>query len=302
MYSTGNDDLKVDPINTAADSGVTWMAKRPRSKTEKTFEKWIKEGRGKGEGSHYKPWLTIQDVPSEGLSSRGLGWKTGRVHHTLSTLELMYFYLLEWSPIVLDIREQYPLLPLEHTIEIATELGVKHPTIPGTDVFNVMTTDFLVIVDVGNGPERWARQIKPVSKLTTAQIDKFRVEERYYREIGVTNWGIVTEQDIPKPFAKNIEDLHEYYYVHKFGDLSEAIVHQVAEQLLQLYLDSTTSLSSIALQLDLKLGFERGTCLNIVKHMLSRKKWVTDMNERVRYSSRISVKENPNPDIRGQFA
>ena len=76
-------------------------------------------GRGQGTGVSYLPWLLVRDVPSKGLSTRIEGWKTGRIHHFLSELELMYYYVLEWSKIVLDIREQYPLLPLEETISIA---------------------------------------------------------------------------------------------------------------------------------------------------------------------------------------
>lgn len=40
------------------------MSKRTRTSKN---EKWIKEGRGSGAGSDYKPWLNIQDVSSVGL-------------------------------------------------------------------------------------------------------------------------------------------------------------------------------------------------------------------------------------------
>ncbi|WP_077849884.1 TnsA endonuclease N-terminal domain-containing protein [Clostridium puniceum] len=33
---------------------------------------------------------------------------------------------------VVDIREQYPLLPIEDTLAIALELGIKHPEDPQT--------------------------------------------------------------------------------------------------------------------------------------------------------------------------
>ncbi len=46
----------------------------------------------------------------------------------------------------MDIREQFPLLPIEETIIIAEELGIKHPTDPNTGEPVVMTTDFLVTV------------------------------------------------------------------------------------------------------------------------------------------------------------
>lgn len=45
-------------------------------------------GRGKSTGASYLPWLRVQDVPSKGLSTRVEGWKTGRIHHFLSCLEL----------------------------------------------------------------------------------------------------------------------------------------------------------------------------------------------------------------------
>lgn len=97
------------------------MSKRTRTSK---IEKWIKEGRGTGIGSEYKPWLNIQDVASMGRSTRLKGIKTNRQHEFLSDLERNYFYLTEYSDFVVDIREQFPLLPLEETIVIADELGI----------------------------------------------------------------------------------------------------------------------------------------------------------------------------------
>lgn len=99
------------------------MSKRTRTSK---IEKWIKEGRGSGIGAEYKPWLHIQDVSSLGRSTRLRGIKTTRQHEFLSDLERNYFYLTEYSDSFIDIREQYPLLPLEETIIIANELGIKH--------------------------------------------------------------------------------------------------------------------------------------------------------------------------------
>lgn len=46
------------------------MGKRVYEWTEKKIEKYIKEGRGEGELSNYKPWLTIQNVSSSGNNNR----------------------------------------------------------------------------------------------------------------------------------------------------------------------------------------------------------------------------------------
>lgn len=64
----------------------------------------IKEGRGQGIGFEYKPWINIQDVPSLGRSTRLKGIKTGREHQFLSDMERNYFYILEYSEQVVDIR------------------------------------------------------------------------------------------------------------------------------------------------------------------------------------------------------
>lgn len=114
------------------------MSKRTRTSK---VEKWIKEGRGSGIGADYKPWLNIQDVSSLGGSTRLKGIKTNRQYEFLSDLERNHFYLTEYYNF-LDIREQFPLLPLEETIVIADELGLKHPTNPKTNEPVVMTTDF----------------------------------------------------------------------------------------------------------------------------------------------------------------
>ncbi len=37
---------------------------------EKRIEKYIREGRGHGEGGDYKPWLTIQNLSSNGNETR----------------------------------------------------------------------------------------------------------------------------------------------------------------------------------------------------------------------------------------
>src|SRR5713101_3462125 len=94
-------------------AGRIHMSKRLRRYGESTTDKRIKEGRGQGRGANYLPWLYIHDVPSRGRAWRTKGWKTGRPHHLLSDLEHDYQLIQDWDPSVIDIREQYPLLPLE---------------------------------------------------------------------------------------------------------------------------------------------------------------------------------------------
>ena len=133
------------------------MAKRKRSSS---YEKKMKEGYGQGIGIDYKPWITIQDVPSLGRVTRLKGYKIPRQFEFLSDLERNYFYLLEYSDLVEDIKEQYPLLPIEETIIIANELGIKHPTDLKSGEPIVMTTDFLVTTKNNKEVKKFARTLK----------------------------------------------------------------------------------------------------------------------------------------------
>ncbi|MGP0580112.1 hypothetical protein ACTP13_24345 [Paenibacillus peoriae] len=123
------------------------MSKIRSSNSIASIQRKIKEGRGQGHFSEYKPWLTVHDVPSIGIVTRILGWKSGRLHHYLSEhFELARHYQMEWSKQVIDIREQFPLFPLDKTLYIAQKLGIKHPTDPKNKLPIIMTTDMLLTV------------------------------------------------------------------------------------------------------------------------------------------------------------
>lgn len=125
------------------------MARSRHEFDEAKIARFLKEGRGADQGSNYKPWLTARDVPSRGRSHRFVGRVTGRIHHLLSDLEFRTLLIYDWSRIVTDIREQFPL-DRDDTRRIAAAMGVRHPADPrsGTDV--VMTTDLLIdMVEAG---------------------------------------------------------------------------------------------------------------------------------------------------------
>lgn len=86
------------------------MAKHRRVWNESAYRKHLRAGRGQGIGASYIPWILVQDFSSKGMAARVQGAKTGRAHHLMSNLETNFFFILDWSDDVLDIREQYPLL------------------------------------------------------------------------------------------------------------------------------------------------------------------------------------------------
>lgn len=252
------------------------MAKRKRDFTSSTLQKRLKEGRGQGEGKDYLPWLFIQDVPSEGRATRLKGWTTGRMHHLMSDLERDLFYILDFADHVTDIREQYPLLPLEETLMIADKMGVTHPTDPKTNEPVVMTTDFLVTYK----NTEVACAVKPSNVLgSNRTVDKLEIERRYWAERHV-QWCVLTEQDIPKTVARNIEWFHKEYENEDMAHFSP-FVRLNLQRMLYEQLQEGESLARAATVCDEKLGFPVGTALAYFKHLLARKSWAVDLSVKI---------------------
>ncbi|MEX3555619.1 MAG: TnsA endonuclease N-terminal domain-containing protein [Burkholderia gladioli] len=157
----------------------------------------------------YKPWLRVQDVPSRGRSRKVHGFKTGRVHHVLSDLEYAYLVVLEFSERVIDIREQFPLLPVAPIQEIARQRGIRYPLYAQTTVPFVMTTDFVVTVKADDGSaHEFARTVKYTDELSTGNqllrtLEKLELEKAWWLQHGV-DWQIVTEQSVHPVLARNL--------------------------------------------------------------------------------------------------
>jgi len=250
----------------------------------------IKNGYGQGVGKDYKPFIQAHDnkVASEGWKTRHLGWKTKRVHHTLSNHERNYLFYLEWLDEVVDIREQFPLLPQSRTEEIAEQLGIKHPHLD--EVAVTMTTDFLITLKTPKGLINVVRTIKPAEKLNKRTLELFEVERRFFSEQGI-NWGIITENKLPKNIIKNVEWMCEAKYLDTRPGIDHELVNLVSKSLYKnIYLDDgETAISKICLRSDRNLGLDPGSCMFILQYMLVNKKWITNMNVPIKESKPLKI-------------
>lgn len=257
------------------------MAKRKRGFTREKYDKWMKEGRGQGEGAKYKPWLTTQDVPSLGNNSRFIGIKTQRMHEFFSNNESNFFYITEFSNLVSDIREQYPLLPIEETIDIAQELGIKHPADPYSQEEIVITTDFLITTLQQNNKKFWARTVKECEELCSMrQIEKFEIERRYWEKRGLS-WGIVTEKEINKTLAQNIELVYQFYRLDRLKGF-ENLEHEQILSIINLFKNKITGITCIreeSHEFDKRMLLEKGCGISIFKHLIITKQIQLNMLE-----------------------
>jgi hypothetical protein len=245
-------------------------------------ERRREENRGLGTLSGYLPWIVVQDFSSRGLSSRDPGMKTGRVHHFLSQVETGVFHLLDWSPFVVDIREQFPLLPLDATVDIAARLSLTHPTVPGTKTFPVCTTDLLVTLRYDGREWQEALSCKPSSELDNLRtLDKLELERRYWLERGI-EFRLITELDISADVLANAK------WVRGMADVARLSLppgYEPAELIAHLFAELTatpaSALSAVCRKVDDRLGLDIGSSLSLARHALAVGWW--DANRKVRW-------------------
>jgi len=230
-------------------------------------------------GGAYQPFLETHHVSSQGGASRISGWKTGRIHHLLSKLEKQFFYLLDWSEEVADIREQFAL-PLDKTQDIADQLGVAHPKqVPSTAPM-VMTTDFLVTL---NSRKQLAITVKPSQELSRKRIlEKFEIERLYWTEQD-TEWRIATEKEVPVALVENIEWIHPAQNPHPL-DITNS-----AEEVLLRLLSEGQSLAEATSTVDKELNIQAGNSLTLVRYFLATRRWKTDMTTKIDPSKPLRI-------------
>ncbi|MCV9951198.1 TnsA endonuclease N-terminal domain-containing protein [Paenibacillus sp. BT-177] len=114
---------------------------------------------------------------------------------------------MEWSEQVIDIREQFPLLPLDKTLYIAQKLGIKHPTDPKNKLPIIMTTDMLLTVILEESIKFIAHSIKPSNKLTKRVVEKLQIEKESFKDQKI-EWALITERQINYNLVRNVEWLH----------------------------------------------------------------------------------------------
>ena len=237
------------------------MAKHSRRWDQCVYEKYVSEGRGQGEGKDYKPWIRVQDFASHGTVSRIYSPKTGRVHHLLSNNERYYFYLLEWSDQVIDIREQFPLADIRAAMEIAASANIRYPVDNISGFPYAMTCDFMVTTQSG----LQARTVKQTSELGNPRvIEKLEIERRYWKRLGI-NWKLVTEKEISIQKAKAIEWLRSADT--GFSQWNNELLNEAK----RLFESTELSVVAAASEIDLDFCLPVGTGLQLFRYLVLTK-------------------------------
>ena len=186
----------------------------------------IKQGRGTGIGADYLSWIMSREFNSKGTATAIPDWKHGRMIQCLSQAERWFYYKMRWNDRVVDIREQFPLLPLSETTEIASMLNTKGS-------FNnrvVMTTDFLITMDDGT---ETALTIKAGRDDVTPRVNELlNIEREYWRRRGV-NYFIGYKEDLNPIEIMNIRYAVACYKKECVFDEISLARHLVANKIIE---------------------------------------------------------------------
>lgn len=274
------------------------MAKRKSGWTEEKIARYIKAGKGQGELEKYIPWLNVQDFSSKGNVTRINGWKTKRKHEFFSNLERSYFFLLDWSDNVVDIREQFPM-DREKTFNIAEEKGISHSNDESSDTIIPMTTDFFVTLVKNKSSVYLARTVKPSKELEDPRvIEKFEIEREYWEGKGI-DWGIITEKELPAMLVKNIQWVHKFYFLDSEED--ELLALEFLKVIKASLNSPNLKIIKVCNKFDDDYNAEVGSAITYFKHLIARKFISFNMTEKMDIRklniNEITIKENRGENI-----
>ncbi|MEQ2529423.1 TnsA endonuclease C-terminal domain-containing protein [Bacillaceae bacterium CLA-AA-H227] len=254
---------------------------------DSTIKRFLKEGRGSGEGSEYKSWLQVQDINSQGRSTRTYSYKSQRVIHLLSDLQLYYWYLLEFDDMVLDVREQFPLLDFhEMNIPIDQELEKKLFSTK-TDVPHVFIVSFMVTrIDQSGNSFYEARAIKSSTELTKkATIERLEMQRRYFEKKQI-DFGVVTEMNINKQLARNIGWVLTAYDIQDYPNLVRNFLY-LKEDLLRYLSNHTATFQMVFQRIEKDYQLDEGLGLILFKHLVATKQIKLDLNRKIDMSRNV---------------
>ena len=183
----------------------------------------------------YKPWNTIRQSHTYGQGQEILNRFNDRTIHLYSRGERQLFVLLEAMPNVIDIKEQFPL-PLNETLDLASELNIKHPGAykerfehDGIIPAKTMTSDLVVTFRLLNNEEKivvysfkYQESLDYLANPRTAKRtwDKLKLEREYWQREEI-EWVLMTEQCYSPIYIYNLEYLRECFEYPELLDVSD---------------------------------------------------------------------------------
>ncbi|WP_431288793.1 hypothetical protein [Roseateles chitinivorans] len=260
------------------------MSARSYKMTEELRQRWINEGRGKGEGVNYKGWLTTNDVNSLGNKTREKERLHGHTCHWLSDQETTVARVLQLNPFVTAICDSYPLR-IEDSRAIAAELGIKHPADPETGVDINLTTDIVLELTTAHTIRiipfniKMDKDLQAFNNIEHAEIER-RWWARHGRQLGFLN---ASPKYISSILAENAKEVAFHAWIHTdvwptatyLDDIGRRLLLEIARS------NNGCTIAEFCQELDVLLGVCAGDCLKILYSQLARRQMTADFRSKL---------------------
>lgn len=266
------------------------MARRNRITTVGRLE----QGRGEGEGPSFTPWVKLTDFPGRGWGSLINCYVSKRAAHALSDPETRLRLMMEWRG-AKDLRENFNL-PLEETLEIASELGKSHPMENANEPM-VLTLDLLEdCLDEAKQEIQEAHDFKLSKAFAEARVmAEIDIKAEYCRRhrIKYTVW---TEEEIDRVLTDNLIHIRFYHEVDDFPTVTSERLRFMEPVLYNELSSSDLPISYACLEVDRRCGFRLGTCLCMVYQLICKRVWDIDLSSPLVPDERVLEILGRNPE------
>lgn len=251
----------------------------------------LSEGRGQGEKQDYVCWFQCHEENYPGTSFRIYNPKIGRMHQVFGRAQIFLLLQLMYAKDIVDIRENYPLLPAAEfyalyskrnskglptaeTFSITKEYkkshpDFKHPKYSGSHDYKVLITDFLITKTDGT---QCAISIR--TKNSFKDISRFRkhiIEELYWQSRHIP-FSVVEKDTINHQFSNNIRDILQPSPLSERAFSQSPHIAYAIKYFQQLFLTSTESVVEIAREIEKKYQLPEGAGINIFYHLMQNRK------------------------------
>jgi hypothetical protein len=168
---------------------------------------------------------------------------------------------LEGNRTLTDLREQFPILDIDRTVELCAELGVHHKYRGAFP--EPFTIDLLATYSTSTGFENIAYSIKtPEDAANPATRLRLKVEHLWCRENGIS-WKLVDTSSFDAVLLSNLRFLRGWFRHRIDPDYHSA--NMFADQFLNCYATSE-HLDSIIILASRKLRIDLATAHNLFRY------------------------------------
>lgn len=138
-----------------------------------------------------------------------------------------------------------------------------------------MSSDFVVDIVAPSGTKRLAIQVKASSDLKDARtVEKLELERRYWKKKGIS-WYLLTEKQIPKTVANNLDTL---YSARVQSESLEILFNSLPVYADSLEANPNAKLPDIGMLIDRSYSLEAGTSLARLRALMALRALTFDIS------------------------